>query len=110
MTHDPLAMDPAVSDLHRRFGWRCGAATGLVFAGRSWCVAVTFVVLIPGLVDATNQIRGKVPDWINQVESTLGIRSTAASRPLRSRRTSAPVCRTGSATTPRRSSERAVTC
>jgi hypothetical protein len=38
-----------------------------VFAGLSLCVAVTFVMLIPGLVDATNQIRGKVPDWINQV-------------------------------------------
>jgi predicted PurR-regulated permease PerM len=68
-----IAMDPAVSYLQRRFGWRRGAATGLVFAGLSLAVVVTLVVLIPGLVDATNQISGKVPDWINQIESTLGI-------------------------------------
>jgi len=68
-----IAMDPAVSYLHRRFGWRRGAATGLVFAGLSLAVAVTFVVLIPGLVDAATQLGGKVPDWVNQVESAFGI-------------------------------------
>ena len=68
-----IAMDPAVSYLHRRFGWKRGAATGLVFAGLVLAVATTLLVLIPGLVEATNQMSGKVPEWINQIESTFGI-------------------------------------
>jgi len=68
-----IAMDPAVSYLHRRFGWRRGAATGLVFAGLSLAVIVTLVVLIPGLVETTSQLSGKIPDWVNQVESTFGV-------------------------------------
>ena len=68
-----IAMDPAVSYLHRRFGWKRGAATGLVFAGLVLAVATTLLVLIPGLVEATNQMSGKVPDWITQIESTFGI-------------------------------------
>ena len=68
-----IAMDPAVSYLHRRFGWKRGAATGLVFAGLVLTVATTLLVLIPGLVQATNQMSGKVPDWITQIESTFGI-------------------------------------
>jgi predicted PurR-regulated permease PerM len=68
-----IAMDPAVTYLSRRFGWRRGAATGLVFAGLSLAVIVTLVFLIPGLVDATSQMGAKVPDWINSIESTFGI-------------------------------------
>ena len=87
--------------------WR---GTGLVFAGLVLAVATTLLVLIPGLVEATNQMSGKVPEWINQIESTFGISIDGGKPPPQIQADFTPARSTGSATTPRKCWASAVTC
>ncbi len=46
-----LAMIPGVTHIHRRWGWRRGAAVGVIYAGLAILVAALVSVLIPGIVE-----------------------------------------------------------
>lgn len=62
-----LALDPAVTYLNEKRGWRRGAGTGLIYLG-----LVLFVVLLIGLIipvgaDFASRIGDKVPDYADRL-------------------------------------------
>lgn len=63
-----------MTHLHRRRGWSRNAATAAVFAGLIGFVAVMIFVLIPGLVRAAQKISGQIPQWVDQINKTFGVR------------------------------------
>lgn len=67
-----IAMDPAVTSLHARRGWRRGAATGLVFGVVLVSVVVLITVLVPALVKVGSQVADRVPEWLSSAESRFG--------------------------------------
>jgi predicted PurR-regulated permease PerM len=73
-----IAMEPAVTWLHTRRGWRRGSATGLVFTVLGVGVVLLFLVLIPGLVTAADLIRDKVPEWIDSLNDQLNLSISTA--------------------------------
>jgi predicted PurR-regulated permease PerM len=68
-----LAMDPGVTWLHKRHGWRRGAATGAIFVGIVVFVAVMVLVLIPAMVQVATRISDQLPGWLDSIQDGLGI-------------------------------------
>jgi predicted PurR-regulated permease PerM len=68
-----IAMDPAVTALNAKRGWKRGAATGLVFLVVVTSVIVLVAVLIPALVQVAEQISGRIPGWINSINATFHV-------------------------------------
>jgi predicted PurR-regulated permease PerM len=68
-----IAMDPAVTALHARRGWKRGSATALVFAVVLGSVVLLITVLVPAIVTVAGQIADKLPGWIDGIERTTGI-------------------------------------
>ncbi len=68
-----IAMDPAVTWLHRRYGWRRGLATGAIFAGLALFVVTMIFVLIPAIVTVSERITDQLPAWLNGIQSTFRI-------------------------------------
>ncbi len=68
-----IAMDPAVTWLHRRYGWRRGIATGAIFAGLALFVVTMIFVLIPALVTVSERLTEQLPTWLTGIESTFSI-------------------------------------
>lgn len=79
-----IAMDPAVTSLNRKRGWKRGAATALVFAVVVVFVVALITVLIPAIISVADTISAKLPGWISSAQDTFGIRidggSTAAAQ------------------------------
>ena len=71
-----LALDPAVRNLHRRFGWRRGAAVGVIYAGAVVFVVFMIAVLIPAISQLADQISVNFDDWLLRLrdwsQSTFG--------------------------------------
>jgi predicted PurR-regulated permease PerM len=61
-----LAMIPAVTHMHRRWGWRRGAAVGVMYAGLAIFVVALVSVLIPGIVEFADQVRTSGSGWVDQ--------------------------------------------
>jgi predicted PurR-regulated permease PerM len=59
-----LAMDPAVSMLNRRRGWRRGAAVGAVYAAGVAFVVLLVALLIPALKTLADAIALSADDWV----------------------------------------------
>lgn len=68
-----IAMEPAVTHLHTRRGWRRGSATGLIFALVTGGVVVLLFVLIPGLITVATHIREKLPEWVASLNETFNL-------------------------------------
>ena len=68
-----LAMDPGVTWLHKRHGWRRGAATGAIFVGIVAFVAVMVLVLIPAMVQVATKLSEQLPGWLDSIQNSLGI-------------------------------------
>jgi predicted PurR-regulated permease PerM len=68
-----IAMDPGVTWLHQRRGWRRGSATGLIFLALVVFAGLMFFVLIPAIVTMASTIADQLPVWISQIQDTLGI-------------------------------------
>ena len=66
-----MAMEPAVSGLSKRFGWRRGLSTGLVMLGVFVAITLLFVVLIPALATMAETLGAKLPDWAVSVQKWL---------------------------------------
>jgi predicted PurR-regulated permease PerM len=59
-----LAMDPAVRSLHRRRGWRRGAAVGVIYAVGIGFIVFMVAVLIPSIGTLADQISTNFDDWV----------------------------------------------
>ena len=59
-----IAMDPAVTWLHQKRGWKRGAATGFIFVLLAVFTVVMIFVLIPAIVQMAGLIADKLPEWI----------------------------------------------
>jgi predicted PurR-regulated permease PerM len=68
-----IAMDPAVTWLHQRKGWKRGAATGMIFLVLATFTIVMIFVLIPAIIQMANVIADKLPDWIANIQQAFGI-------------------------------------
>jgi predicted PurR-regulated permease PerM len=68
-----IAMDPGVTWLHQRRGWRRGAATGLIFLALAVFAVLMFFVLIPAIVTMASAISDQLPTWIARIQEALGI-------------------------------------
>jgi len=72
-----LALIPAVNVMHAKYGWRRGAAVGVIYAGAVLFVVAMVLVLIPAIVEFANRVRGSGSDWAAELnsfaEDTLGV-------------------------------------
>ncbi len=64
-----LALEPAVRWLHERYGWRRGAAVGVIYAAGLVFLIVMVVVLIPGIGDLADQVGQSGPEWAASLNS-----------------------------------------
>jgi predicted PurR-regulated permease PerM len=68
-----IAMDPAVTWLHQRRGWKRGAATGAIFLALVVFTVVMLFVLIPAIITMASTIADQLPTWIANIQDALGI-------------------------------------
>jgi predicted PurR-regulated permease PerM len=72
-----LALQPAVDRLHRRYGWRRGAAVGVVYLVLAAFVVFMVLVLIPAITELANRIGTDGAKWLGSVNDwasdTFGI-------------------------------------
>ena len=72
-----LALEPAVRKLTARFGWRRGAAVGIVYVGGALFVFLLVVVLIPTIAELARAIGANGAEWINSAvqwaDDTFGL-------------------------------------
>lgn len=66
-----MAMEPAVSGLSKRFGWRRGLSTGLVMLGVFVAITLMFVVLVPALASLAESIGANLPTWAANIQDWL---------------------------------------
>jgi predicted PurR-regulated permease PerM len=59
-----LALIPAVNVLQRRFGWRRGAAVGVIYLAGFVALFLMIAVLIPGIVAIANRIGESGGQWL----------------------------------------------
>ena len=64
-----LALDPAVRWLHGRFGWRRGAAVGVIYAAGVAFVAFLVLFLIPAVAELAEHIERNGDEWIPQLQA-----------------------------------------
>lgn len=74
-----IAMDPAVTWLHQRRGWKRGSATGLIFLMLAVFTVVMIFVLIPAIIQMASAIADKMPEWIANIQQALGRDPSTAS-------------------------------
>ncbi|HEX6254307.1 MAG TPA: AI-2E family transporter [Euzebyales bacterium] len=64
-----LALDPAVRRLVARFGWRRGAAVGVIYLAGVAFVAFMVYVLVPAIGELANRIAANGDEWIAQLNA-----------------------------------------
>lgn len=62
-----LALDPAVRALHRRRGWRRGAAVGVIYLAGAAFVTFLIFILLPAIEELAIRIAQNGDDWIAQL-------------------------------------------
>ena len=62
-----LAMIPGVEHAHRRWGWRRGAAVGLIYLSVVAFFILMVLVLIPALEEFADQVRANGSGWTDQL-------------------------------------------
>ena len=62
-----LAMIPGVEQIHRRWGWRRGAAVGVIYVSVVAFFVLLVVVLIPAMREFADQVGANGGGWIDQV-------------------------------------------
>jgi predicted PurR-regulated permease PerM len=72
-----FALEPAVNYLHRRRGWRRGAATGTLLALVFLLLVLVVLIFLPTLIRGAKELVERVPQWAEQTEEwasdTLGV-------------------------------------
>lgn len=64
-----FALEPAVTWLHDRRGWRRGSATGLLLGGILGLFVLLGVLLAPALASGVNQAIRQMPAWIDKLNA-----------------------------------------
>jgi predicted PurR-regulated permease PerM len=64
-----FALEPAVTWLHQRRGWRRGSATGLLLGGILALFVLLGVLLAPALTSGVNQAVRQLPSWIDKLNA-----------------------------------------
>ena len=62
-----VAMIPGVEHAHRRWGWRRGAAVGVIYLSVVAFFVLMVLVLIPALEEFADQVRANGSGWIDQL-------------------------------------------
>jgi predicted PurR-regulated permease PerM len=62
-----LAMIPGVEQIHRRWGWRRGAAVGVIYVSVAAFFVLMVLVLIPAIEQFADQVRANGGGWIDQM-------------------------------------------
>jgi predicted PurR-regulated permease PerM len=62
-----LAMIPGVEQIHRRWGWRRGAAVGVIYMSVVAFFVLMVVVLIPAIEEFADQVRANGGGWIDEL-------------------------------------------
>lgn len=62
-----LALDPAVTYLNEKRGWRRGAGTGLIYLGLILFIVLLIGLIIPVGADFATHIGDKVPSYANRI-------------------------------------------
>jgi len=58
-----LAIVPAVNAMQRNWGWKRGAAVGVIYAGLIGFMVLMIVILIPGIVEFAQRVGSEGGDW-----------------------------------------------
>lgn len=69
-----LALQPAVTWLHRRYGWRRGAAVGFIYLAGILFAILMVVVMIPAIVELATRIGESGAEWLNNVNDWFSSR------------------------------------
>jgi len=64
-----FALEPAVTWLHQRRGWRRGSATGLLLGGILVLFVLLGVLLAPALANGVNGAIRQLPSWIDKLNA-----------------------------------------
>ncbi len=67
-----LALIPLVERMHRKRGWKRGAAVGVVYAAGALFMIVMVVFLIPMIVQVAQTIGDNWSEWVNNANDWLG--------------------------------------
>ena len=62
-----IAMIPGVEQIHRRWGWRRGAAVGVIYASVVAFFLLMVLVLNPAIKESADQVRADGGGWIDQL-------------------------------------------
>jgi predicted PurR-regulated permease PerM len=64
-----LALDPAVRQLVDRFGWRRGAAVGVIYLAGVVFIVFMVYILVPAIAELANRIATNGDEWISQLNT-----------------------------------------
>jgi predicted PurR-regulated permease PerM len=64
-----LALVPLVERLHRRFGWKRGAAVGVIYVAGAVFFIVMVVFLIPMIVEVAQRIGNNWSTWMDNINN-----------------------------------------
>ena len=62
-----IAMIPGVEQMHRRWGWRRGAAVGVIYVSVVAFFLFMVLVLIPAIAEFADRVRADGSGWIDQL-------------------------------------------
>lgn len=66
-----LALVPGVEHLHRKRGWKRGAAVGLIYVVGLLSIAVLVLVLIPAIQQVAKEVSNNGPQWLNSLDTFI---------------------------------------
>jgi predicted PurR-regulated permease PerM len=89
-----LALIPGVNHIHDKWGWRRGAAVGLMYAALAVFSAAMILVLIPAIGEFASQVSNNADDWVAQINDTA---QNLIGRPLIDRSATADTSQAGQA-------------
>ncbi len=66
-----LALEPAVTHLHHKRGWKRGAAVGVIYLAGFLGLGALILFLVPATVDVAQQIGGSLDEWLAEISDWL---------------------------------------
>lgn len=66
-----LALDPGVRWLVNRYGWRRGAATGLIYLGGAVFAVFLVAIMIPSIAELATVIGERGSEWLSEADAWL---------------------------------------
>ncbi|HSK95938.1 MAG TPA: AI-2E family transporter, partial [Euzebyales bacterium] len=64
-----LALDPAVRWLHNRYGWRRGAAVGVIYMAGLVFIAVLVFILVPAIGQLADRVAENGDEWVARLNA-----------------------------------------